>query len=95
VIKASVEVRSGAARFRVAVLAKSIEQAISLVGARYSGCEAEVLFPIDPETFFVKGPVPASGMVRLEAPEEAAGEPGSGRTPLGGVAQPLRPLIHT
>lgn len=72
-IRVSVEVRSGAARFRAAVWAESIERALSLVKARYPGGEAGVIFPIEPEAFFVDGAVPASGVVRLEAPEEAAG----------------------
>jgi hypothetical protein len=73
-IEVSVEVRSGAARFRAVVWAQSIERAVSLVGARYPGCEAKVLFPIEPEAFFAnKDPVPASGMVLPEAPEQVAG----------------------
>jgi hypothetical protein len=73
-IKVSVEVCSGAVSFRAGVWAQSIEQAVNLVGARYPGCEAKVLFPIEPEDFFAnKGPLPASGIVLPEAPEQAAG----------------------
>jgi hypothetical protein len=73
-IKISVEVCSGTARFRAAVWAQSIERAVSLVSARYPGCQAKVLFPIEPEAFFAtEGLVPASGMVLPEAPEVAAG----------------------
>ena len=73
-IKVSVEVRSEAVRFRVVVWAQSIERAVSLVSTRYPGCQARVLFPIEPEAFFAnKDPVPASGMVLTEVPEEAAG----------------------
>jgi hypothetical protein len=53
VIRVSVEVRSGAARFRAVVCAESIERALGLVGVRYPECEAKVLFPIEPEAFFV------------------------------------------
>lgn len=77
-IKVSVEVRSGAAHFRAAVWAESMERAISLVGARYPGCEAKVLFPIDPEAFFAKGLVSASGMVQPEGLKRWPDEPKSG-----------------
>jgi hypothetical protein len=73
VIRVSVEVCSGAARFRAAVWAENIERALRLVTARYPGGEARVIFPIEPEAFFVVGGAPASEVVRLEAPEEAAG----------------------
>ncbi len=72
-IKISVEVRSGPAHFRAGVWAESIEQALSLVKARYPGGETRVVFPIEPEAFFVVGGGPAYEVVRLEAPEEAAG----------------------
>ncbi len=44
-IKVSVEVRSGTARFSVAVRAESIERAVSLVGGRYSGSVVRVKVP--------------------------------------------------
>jgi hypothetical protein len=72
-IRVSVEVCSGVARFRAAVWAKSIEHALSLVRARYPGGEATVIFPIEPEAFFVDGVVPTSEVVSLETPEEMAG----------------------
>jgi hypothetical protein len=56
-IRISVEVRSGAARFRVAVEAESIERALEIVARQNPGKECEVRFPIDPETFFVEDPV--------------------------------------
>jgi hypothetical protein len=52
-IKVSIEVRSKTARFAVAVQAKSIKRALSIVEARYPGSGARVKFPIDPEGFFV------------------------------------------
>jgi hypothetical protein len=72
-IRVSVEVCSGVARFQAAVWANSIERALSLVRTRYPGGEARVIFPIEPETFFVDGVVPTSEVVSLEAPEEIAG----------------------
>ena len=52
--KVSIQVRSGTARFAVAVLAKGIHQALSIVSAQYPGCVAKVRFPIEPEGFFVE-----------------------------------------
>ena len=66
-INVSVEVRSGAARFRVAVRAESIERALSIAGAQYPGWETKVLFPLDPEAFFAKGSGCASE-VAMSAP---------------------------
>jgi hypothetical protein len=52
-IRVSVQVRSGAARFKVAVLAQDIEGALEIV-KRYNPSEdCQVAFPLDPETFFV------------------------------------------
>jgi hypothetical protein len=52
VIRVSVEVRSGAARFRTEVWAESIDRAVRFVAARYPECETRVLFPIEPKAFF-------------------------------------------
>jgi hypothetical protein len=53
-IMVSIEVRSASARFRVKVGAEGIEQALSLTRRRYPGDEIRVVFPIEPETFFVR-----------------------------------------
>ena len=52
-IRISVEVGRGAARYRVAVQAESIERALEIVERQNPGCEAKVALPIDPEVFFV------------------------------------------
>ena len=65
-VKVSVEVRSGAARFRIGVQAQSIREALSLVGSRYSHSDVRVLFPIEPEGFFVGEPSARAGMVVTE-----------------------------
>ena len=54
-IKVSIEVHSGTARFAVAIKAKSIQQALSIVAARHPSSTDRVRFPIDPESFFVEG----------------------------------------
>jgi hypothetical protein len=56
-IRISVEVSSGAARFKVAVEAESIERALEIAARQNPGKACEVTFPIDPETFFVKDSV--------------------------------------
>ena len=54
-IKVSVEVREGDAPFRVAVQAQSIGLAVSIVEGRHPGRDVRVVFPIDPEEFFIGG----------------------------------------
>jgi hypothetical protein len=48
-VKVSIEVHDGTARFAVAVLAKSVRRALSIVAARYPGSVAKVTFPIEPD----------------------------------------------
>ena len=54
-VKVSIEVHDGTARFVVAIKAHSIQQALSIVAARYPSSAVGVRFPIDPESFFVEG----------------------------------------
>jgi hypothetical protein len=60
-IRISVQVSSGTARFRVAVQAETIERALKSVTRQYPGKVCEVSFPIDPETFFVEDSVAPVG----------------------------------
>ena len=53
-VKVFIEVYSGTARFAVAIKAQSIQQALSIVAARYPSNAARVKFPINPESFFVE-----------------------------------------
>jgi hypothetical protein len=53
-IRISVQVSSGSARFKVAVQAESIERALEIAARQNPGKVCEVTFPIDPETFFVE-----------------------------------------
>jgi hypothetical protein len=56
-MRISVQVSSGTARFEVVVQAESIKRALE-IAARLNPCkECEMTFPIDPETFFVEDPV--------------------------------------
>jgi hypothetical protein len=56
-IRISVQVSSGIARFKVAIEAESIERGLEIVARQNLGKECEVTFPIDPEAFFVRDSV--------------------------------------
>jgi hypothetical protein len=72
-VKVSVEVRSGTARFKVGVQAESIRRALSLVAGRYPRGEVRVVFPAEPAGFFVRGPANPTRMVgAVQASPKAA-----------------------
>jgi hypothetical protein len=54
VIRISLVLTRGAARYRVAVQAQSIGRALKIVEGQNPGWRANVAFPIDPEAFFVR-----------------------------------------
>jgi hypothetical protein len=62
-IKISVRVSSGTARFGVTVQAESIERALEVAARQNPGKACEVIFPIDPEAFFVDDPVAPFGQL--------------------------------
>ncbi len=55
-IRVSMEVREGTALSRATVQAESIREAVSITRGRYPGRDVRVMFPIDPEDFFIEGP---------------------------------------
>jgi hypothetical protein len=67
-VRISVEVKSGATRFRVAVQAESIRRALELVQGQNPGRDVGVVFPIDPETFFAGDRTAAIRTLGQEAP---------------------------
>jgi len=69
-VRVSIEVRNGAACFRVAVQAESIRRAMSLVARRYPDHDIGVKFPIDSEGFFVKEPPARAGIAEFEQPKK-------------------------
>ena len=71
-VKLSVEVTSGAARFTVGEQAPSIREALSLVGGKYPHREVRVAFPIEPERFFVKELPVLAGIVGTEHTHQQA-----------------------
>jgi hypothetical protein len=71
-VKVSMEVRSGAAHFDVAVQAKSIKRAMSIVRKRYPKANVRVKFPIKPESFFVEDAAPQVEQFEFEEPKKTA-----------------------
>jgi hypothetical protein len=66
-IRVCMEVREATALSRATVRAGSISEAVSITRGRYPGRDVRVMFPIDPERFFIKGPAsPEPGMHRFE-----------------------------
>jgi hypothetical protein len=69
-VRTSVEVRCGPERFRVGAQAQSIEGAVNLVKGLYSTKDVKVVFPIDPEGFFVGDSLAAEGLIERDKPQE-------------------------
>ncbi len=55
-IRVFVEVTEETAPLRVEVRAESISQAVGTIEELHPGRTVQVVFPIDPEEFFVEGP---------------------------------------
>ena len=66
-VRILVEVTSGAARFRVTIQAHSIQRALEVVAGQNPGRDVGVVFPIDPQTYFVRDCGAISGPVGQEA----------------------------
>jgi predicted alpha/beta superfamily hydrolase len=64
---------SSRARSKLLVRAESIRQAVSVVEFLYPGLEARVVFPIEPETFFIKDMAALEEFARVEMPQSLAG----------------------
>ena len=71
-VKVSVEVRSGTARFRVGVQADSIRKALGMIGRRYPRGEVRIVFPIEPEGYFVRDPTAPAGLIGPEQTQREA-----------------------
>jgi hypothetical protein len=70
-VRVSIEVRIGVARLRVGIQASSIQRAVSLVQRLYSASDVRVVFPIDPEVFFVEDGLCAEEvLIRSGKPQE-------------------------
>jgi len=64
-IRVCIEVGEGAALSRTTVQAQSIREAVSITRERYPGHDVRVIFPIDPEDFFIEGPAEGNSRRRL------------------------------
>jgi hypothetical protein len=62
-IRISIEVRSGTARFKVSAQAERIEGALEIAKRYNPAKECRVVFPIDPEGFFVEDELGRDGAV--------------------------------
>jgi hypothetical protein len=71
-VRVSVEIRSGAARFRVGVQAQSIRKALSMVAGRYPQGVVRVAFSLEHGDFFVRGPLATARVVGHERTREVA-----------------------
>jgi hypothetical protein len=60
-VRSAVQVRSGAARFSVAVQAESLERALEIAKKQNLGRNGDVTFPINSEVYFVAEPAATSG----------------------------------
>ena len=69
-VRVSVEVRSGTARFGVAVRAESVRRAASLVGEGNPGRDAGARSPFDSEGSFVGNRAARAGMGGLGQPDD-------------------------
>jgi hypothetical protein len=66
-VRITMEVSDGGARFSVSVQARSIERALEIVEGRNPGKDCKVRFPIDAEAFFSEDSV-----AKVEAVEMVA-----------------------
>jgi hypothetical protein len=66
VIRISVELGRGAARYRVAAQEECSERALEIVERQKPGCKAKVAFPIDLEVYFVSNTGATTGPVYQE-----------------------------
>jgi hypothetical protein len=72
-IQIVLEVRTGAARFRVSARAASIQRAVSLAGARYPGGEVRLILPVESDTFFAEAVPGEKESIAVQMPESLAG----------------------
>ncbi len=69
-VRVSIEVRSGAARFRVGIRASNIRRALSLAEGLYPASDVRVIFPIDSEAFFVEDALAKEGLIERGKSQE-------------------------
>ena len=72
-VRVTIEVGNTADRFAVVVQAESIRQAMNLARKRYPGGTLKVMFPIDPDAFFVRDLAAEPGLLESELSKRMAG----------------------
>jgi hypothetical protein len=72
-VRIAVQASSGAAHFRVAVQAESIERALEIAKKQNLGKNSEATSPLNPEVFFAAEPAAASGSAK---PGRSVAKPG-------------------
>ncbi|MDP9410987.1 MAG: hypothetical protein M3P70_10900 [Actinomycetota bacterium] len=65
-VRVCIDVEGAADRPRLSVKAESIQTALKIAGERNPGCALKVVFPLDPETFFVREPASGAGSEVVE-----------------------------
>jgi hypothetical protein len=73
-IKVSMEVREESGLSRAMVQAASIREAVNITRRRYPSRDVRVMFPIDPETFFIDDPADGNGWARLSGERSTIGK---------------------
>lgn len=68
-VRTLIQVESDDACIVVVVHAGNIEQAVGIAEGRYPGNRIRLVFPLDPDTFFVRGSGAEAGLVELETSE--------------------------
>lgn len=72
-IRVLIEMRHNVATSsRVVVQARSVREAASIAAAVYPNADIRVVFPIDPEAFFVRDPAARAEIVSVERAEGMA-----------------------
>lgn len=66
-IRVSVQVKDGSNAFSITVCAENLRRAVEFAANRYPGHAVSVLFPLDPQVFFVEGPLPRTETSELVA----------------------------
>lgn len=67
-VRVRIEVSDSTTRLLVVVLAGTIEQAVDHVNDRYAGRDVRVVFPLEPNGFFVRGATSETCLVEFEGP---------------------------
>lgn len=68
-IRVLLEASNGISRLMIAVRAESVRRAVEMAREQYSDGDVDLVLPIDPDTFFVKGPASEVELVEIVTPE--------------------------